>query len=196
MKKYIWQLSVLTLLAGITSCTPSTPISKENAEQSAPAPKPTKTITPEIQSRIIRGKQLFEKLKLKIPSDKNPSGWGQLSKNPTLALYVTNKIWKELSKSHQTDLTWFVENEITAAKTQPERYIDIPQTAPLYPRFVEITRNLCESCWSIILGDPVRKDGKLTMTIDKTIVQGDIPWENDDSFNHCCRGVKASQFRQ
>lgn len=174
----------------------ATPASESSAKPTHSEPSPKQNASPqpaasirlsdaEIKSRIAAGSQLFHRIKSRIPAwgsitNDNPSLWGGLTNNPSLALWVTNKIWHGLTKDEQVDLTWYVEDQIRIARTHPEKYVDIyPPIAPGNP-LVEAARILCDDCWGIRLGD-----GRAT-------VQGDSVWEKDDGSD---RGSKASQFR-
>jgi hypothetical protein len=197
-------LTIMFLLCGALSlgCTTSdSRASKPVGDTSSPSPSPspspevvTAINSPEIQARVLRGKQLFEKLKPQIPGvDRNPELYGQLTASPTLAFYLTNDQWKKLRKEQQVDLTWYFESFISPAKSDPEKYAGISRAAPFYPRAVQITRDLCADCWSVILGSPTVSGGKKTITIDRIIVQGDSSWEKRDSYD---RSMKASEFRK
>jgi hypothetical protein len=185
--------SALSLGCGGPESRTSKPIS------STPLPLPSPEViaainSSEIQARVFRGKQLFEKLKPQIPGvARNPELYGQLTASPTLAFYLTNDQWNKLRKEQQVDLTRYFESFIPAAKSDPEKYAGISPAAPFYPRAVQITRDLCADCWSIILGSPTVSRGKKTITIDRIIVQGDSPWRKRDSYD---RSVGASEFRQ
>lgn len=189
--------ATLSLACNGSESRPSKTIS--NTPLSSPSPSPSSEViaaikTQEIQARVFRGKQLFEKLKSQIPGvAQNPELYGQLTASPTLAFYLTNDQWNKLRKEQQVDLTWHFENFISVAKSDPEKYAGIPQAAPFYPRAVQMTRDLCADCWSLILGSPTFSRGKKTITIDRIIVQGDSPWAKRDSFD---RSVRASEFRK
>lgn len=155
--------------------------------------------------RAAAGSALFNKLKAKIPGSTharrpgasgNPELNGPISECPTLTLYVTNKIWSGLTHREQVDLTWYVESMIPIARSRPAPYVFewMTEDAPIYPRFVQTVRELCDDCWSIILGDPKRAGKGVTMTVDRTVVQGDTPWERSGPTSD--RGIKASVFRR
>jgi hypothetical protein len=143
------------------------------------------------QARILRGKEIFEKMEKQDPlPGHNPQVSGQLTQVPVLSLYITEKIWNGLNKEQQMDYTYYAESLIPYVRANPKEYVLISKSAPLYDTFVEKTRNLCGDCWSIDLLVP-GKDGQLE--VEKSVVQGDTPWGADDP---CCRGVKASEFRK
>lgn len=135
--------------------------------------------------RAARGKALFQRMD-RMSSAQNPSVRGQMTPVPTLSLYVKSKSWKALSKSEKVDLSHYVQSMIAVARASPRQYVDIPDSAPLYERFVQVTSDLCDDCWSIMLLSP---EG----FVDSTAAQGDRPWEDDDP---CCRGVRGSELRR
>ncbi len=193
-------LAIMFLLCAVLSLgctTPDSRASKPVGDATSPSPSPVAVTTinrPEIQARVLRGKLLFEKLKSQVPgADRNPELYGQLTASPTLAFYLTNDLWNKLRKEQQVDLTWYFESFIQSAKSDPEKYAGISPAAPFYPRAVQITRDLCADCWSVILGSPTVSGGKKTITIDRIIVQGDSSWEKRDSYD---RSKKASDFRR
>jgi hypothetical protein len=151
-----------------------------------------------IKSRIAAGSQLFNRIKAKIPAydingqNTNPVIAGVLTNTPVLQLYITNKIWKGLTKREQVNLTYYVEDQIRVARTDPEKYVGFPKSAPGYPSFLQATRNLCDDCWLIMLGDPVLEEGERAMSVDRTAVEGDSIWARGDARSQVS---KASQFR-
>lgn len=157
----------------------------------AEPPPPSPLDAPGVSARIARGEEIHERLRKQVALA-NPEVRGQLTDLPTLGFYMTNKMWNSLSREERVDYTWYAESMIPVARARPGKYVGIPISAPLHDTFVARTRNLCSDCWQIVLGDPVRRDGELTMTVDKVVVQGDTPWQADDA---CCRGAKASEFR-
>lgn len=191
--------SLLFLLVGCSG--PSTGTTSK-VETATVTPSPSLSInpslginSPEIQARALRGKQLLEKInrEVVVAVDKNPSVGGQLSKAPTLTLLVPNKIWNGLTKGQQIDLTWHLESLIPSVRSNPESFVTIPKTAPLYQRFVQINRELCADCWNIVVGDSRRRDGVPVFTMDRSAVKGDSAWERRDQYDS---SAKASEFRK
>lgn len=77
---------------------------------------------------------------------------------------------------------------IKRVQQSPEEYVDTPLNAPIYSVFLEKTKNLCDDCWEVILGEPIEGGN---MLLDETVLQGDTPWNRSDSPS---RGTKASDF--
>lgn len=208
-----WKLAVASIFLGIQmSCAPpesepppkqiasSQPAPSVSVKQNAiPQPAPSINVSDaEIKSRIAAGSQLFQRIKPKIPAydsngqNTNPVVAGQLTDTPVLRLYITNKIWKGLTKGEQVNLTYYVEDQIRVVRTDPEKYVGFPKSAPGYPFGLQATRNLCDDCWLIMLGDPVLEEGERALLLDRTAVEGDSIWAKDDARSQVS---KASQFR-
>src|SRR5262245_23124043 len=116
---------VIYVLANIGENMSSTSYSISPNSDSLSKTSPTPTLpearpridAPEIQARIQRGKQLFERLSPKIPGEgNNPSVSGHLTETPRLTFFITNELWDKLSKEQQIDLTWYFESFIPTAK--------------------------------------------------------------------------------
>jgi len=168
-------------------------------QNSTPQPAPSTNVSDaKIKSRIAAGSQLFHRIKPKIPAydsngqNTNPVVAGLLTGTPVLQLYITNKIWKGLTKGEQVNLTYYVEDQIRVVRTDPEKYVGVPKSAPGYPTFLQAIRNLCDDCWVIMLGDPVLEEGERAMTVNRTAVEGDSVWAKGDARSQV---NKASQFR-
>ena len=82
---------------------------------------------------------------------------------------VPAKVWEELSKEERAGLAHYAESLIPTIRDSPERYVDIPTTAPSYASAVASTRSLCAYCWEIVTGDPV---GYGDMELGDTVAQG------------------------
>lgn len=135
--------------------------------------------------KAARGKALFEQMP-KVSALRNPGVRGQMTSVASLGLYVKDASWKRLSASERIDLSHYVQSMIAVARSSPRQYVSIPTSAPLYGRFVHVTENLCDDCWSILL---ISSEG----FVDTVAAQGDSPWEADDP---CCRGVRGSELRR
>lgn len=192
MKSRLICLIAVLLVIPLAACKPAYRDTPKTSSPPAVQPQATAPTIVEPE-RAARGRKLFEKIGSAAAAPRNPDVRGQMTPRPVLKLYVTNADWKRLSASDRIDLTYFVQSIIPVAKGSPEQYAGIPASAPLYERFVSVTRSLCDDCWSITLGDPRTTNGQPDFSVDRTIVQGDTPWEADEP---CCRGTRASEFRK
>jgi len=84
-------------------------------------------------------------------------------------VFVPSKEWEEMSREERSGLAHYAESLIPTIRVSPERYVDIPATAPAYASAVASTRNLCEYCWEIVTGDPV---GRGDMELGDTVARG------------------------
>jgi hypothetical protein len=134
------------------------------------------------QNQITRGEQVFKNLKGMYQVA------GQLTTIPFVRVIIPQEGWNRLSKTDQINLTMYTQSLISVVKSDPGRYVDIPQSAPAYDSFVTKTANLCEDCWSII----VSYNSSQPYGVDETVIEGDTLWVQDEP---CCRGIKASEFR-
>lgn len=135
------------------------------------------------QSQVIRGQQVFKSLKgiYQVAGGFTPI--------PVVRVIIPKTGWDRLSEADKVSLTMYAESLISIVKSNPAKYVDISPSAPAYNLLVSKTANICQDCWSIILS----YKNSQPYDIDTTVVQGDTPWQQEDS---CCRGVKASEFRQ
>jgi hypothetical protein len=148
------------------------------------APATPSTAHPQNAERAHSGSQLFEALPPKARAIQL-SGFGE----PSIRLVIRESEWNRFSRERQIDMSHYAESLINEVRAQPETYIDMPRSAPLYSSAVEYARKICDSCWEIVAGQPTKTDG---LSIDHIVVQGDEPWEAADA---CCRGFKGSAFR-
>jgi hypothetical protein len=129
----------------------------------------------------IEGEQIFKKLRGTYDLS------GLMTPTPTVRVIIPQEGWNKLSASEQVQLAAYAESLISIVKAEPAKHIDTPSTAPVYKSFVEKASDLCEDCWSIV----VSQKNNQPYSIDKTVVQGETPWNQDDP---CCRGKKASEL--
>lgn len=71
---------------------------------------------------------------------------GQLTTIAFVRVIIPQEGWNRLSKTDQINLTMYTQSLISVVKSDPGRYVDIPQSAPAYDSFVTKTANLCEDC--------------------------------------------------
>ena len=135
------------------------------------------------EAQIVRGEMVFKSLKGIYQTA------GEASATPVVRVIIPKEGWNKLSKPDRNSLTMYAENLIPVIKSNPEKYVSTPSSAPIYDTFVRKIANLCQDCWSIILSN----SDSQPYGIDETVAQGDTPWLNDDP---CCRGAKSSEFRK
>jgi hypothetical protein len=139
------------------------------------------------EGRPKQGEALYQSL-LDRKKANAPQIYGAF-KGGSLVLVIDQDEWQKLSKEQQVDLAYYVESLITSTRAKPEVFISVPASDFAYSSFVENGKTLCDDCWEVATGEPI-KDGSISY--DHTVVQGDKKWEKADP---CCRGLKGSEFR-
>ena len=135
------------------------------------------------QTHIEQGKQIFENLKGRTQTA------GELTPRTLVRLIIPRSKWDALSTSQQVSVTYFAQSVISSARENPPQFIDIPNSAPGYPIFVQNISNICSDCWRIYLSDM----DALPYSMDEIVVEGDSLWQqNGPSY----RGEKGSSFRE
>jgi hypothetical protein len=134
------------------------------------------------QAVLAKGEQVFQKLNGVFQVQ------GTMTDLVTVRTIVSKDDWTQLSKEDQISLAFYTQSRISEVKASPEKYADIPSTAPAYPQIVENIKKICDDCWVIIVGE---RTGQGNFTVDETILQGDTPWNES---NPCCLGISASEF--
>ena len=76
------------------------------------------------------------------------------------------KEWKKLSGKEKVDVSFYVENLIHNIRTTPEKYINMPKTAPMYKTCFENAAKICDTCWHITVGRVVKTNGQSDISPD------------------------------
>lgn len=168
LNTFLHHIALLPCLLYLVSCT-------------GIASQVTSTSAANSSASSAEGEQVFKKLQ----GAYDLAGLG--TPMPTVRVIVPQEGWNKLSPVEQTKLAAYAQSLISLVKSEPVKYVDIPSTAPVYKSFVEKASNLCQDCWSIV----VSQKNSQPYSIDKTVVQGETPWNQDDP---CCRGKKASEL--
>lgn len=92
--------------------------------------------------------------------------YGGMAKNPIISLIFTDiEAWERLPQGKKESVCLYMRNFVAKAKSDPEPYINIPTSAPVYPFIVSNAKNMCDDCWSI-------------MSNDGYLVVGDEAWKS------------------
>jgi hypothetical protein len=110
---------------------------------------------------------------------------------PVVTLILPQTVWNDLTKEQQVSLTFYAENMVNDVRNNPEKYLDVPSSAPIYPSMLANYRCIRDGFWQIIIGRFVNEEPKKLM-VDESVVQGDAFWD----FNQEKVGISASSFRQ
>jgi hypothetical protein len=171
----------LLLTAGCKKPGNNASISNSNAQQ------PSNSLSSLPKERVSNGERIINNLR---PTDKGRTPDVSGFEKPSVRLVLAERAWKKLSKSEQIDITYYAQSLISVVRGSPGPYLAIPPQAPAYKNAVEYAREMCDDCWEIMVGQPLKNN---SLSVEETVVQGDIPWERADP---CCRGAKGSVFRQ
>ena len=159
------------------------------AGQSTPVSLAIPTLSAD-DPRVIQGKTILTKLGTQYPHLR-PIAWGLATPTPAIALIIPEKVWHQLSKEDQINLTLYLENLIPNIRASPDPYVEEFRTAPAYDTFRTKLTTLCADCW--ILGTGHVASGSEKVVFDKVIVQGNSLWENAPQEG---RGLNAQAFRE
>ena len=129
------------------------------------------------------GEQIFQKMN----GTYELAGLG--TSTPIVRVIVPQEGWNALTQTDKVNLANYTESLISRVKAEPAKYMDTPSTAPIYESFIAKGSNLCQDCWSIVVSFKNSKP----YSIDKTVVQGETPWKQDDP---CCRGENISELKK
>lgn len=110
---------------------------------------------------------------------------------PVVTLILPQTVWDDLTKEQQVSLTFYAENMVDDVRNNPEKYLDVPSSAPIYPSMLANYRCISDGFWQIIIGRFVNEEPK-KLRVDESVVQGDAFWD----FNQEKVGISASSFRQ
>jgi len=134
------------------------------------------------QAQITLGQQIFQQ---------NNSVFqvrGEATDTPTATTIFNKNVWNQLSHEQRVALAVYTKAMIKRVQQSPEEYVSTPSNAPVYSVFLEKTKNLCDDCWKIILGEPIEGGN---MLLGETVLQGDTPWNRSEPYT---RREKASDF--
>ena len=91
--------------------------------------------------------------------------YGVATNDPLLSLIYKNKNdWLKLSKDKQTSVATYIKSLVLDAKSNPQKYVKMPNTASFYQKALANTRNMCTDCWEI------------THETEESYVMGDEAW--------------------
>jgi hypothetical protein len=180
--------------SGSTSSGSSSASQKTEAEVASLGAAPSGA-DPSSFERAKRGESLFQTL-LSQKKAEPPKVWGML-KAVRLNVGIEENAWNHLSKSQQVDLSYYAENMIARARANAEPYASVAPSDNYYKYALNDVRNLCASCWCIVLKTQGR-DG-LTGFQDMPVA-GEAAWEsqyaNFPEEKTKKAGSKASSFRK
>jgi hypothetical protein len=160
-------LAGLLLLVGIIS----TPAAAQNSRRT-----PNQAMTPAAVSpseRAQRGEKLFNTIAAKY---KMIVEFGWQAKN--VSLPVPTDDWDKLRKEDQANLTYYAESLVPAVRQSPRKYVDrwrqrVQNLELPYEEYVAAASRLCDTCWQVEVGKPVKDIDGIWDVEGKAAVSGE-----------------------
>ena len=143
------------------------------ADVSPTTPKNLISPTPSYpKERSLRGETIFRRVIAKykfVPSKPIvSSGW---CKDVIIPMPINE--WKKLSAQDKVNVSLFAENVVLDVRANPTKYIEMPESAPMYNKCLNDAINMCSTCWSIEVGSVATIDGETNLGPDsERIVDG------------------------
>ncbi len=95
---------------------------------------------------------------------------GALTPSPAITFVVYKNLWSSWSFADRATILAHLAQEALKARKNPEKYTNIPKSAPVYPRVVAAIQKLSQ--YSIMLSE---SDGnKSALRLDKEIQRGNL----------------------
>lgn len=116
------------------------------------------------------GAQIYQNILKKYPMAMNPDVRGLATQHPSVTLYVPENEWKGLTAQDRTALAGFMPALVKKVQSNPEAYVGIPESAPIYSRFLDNMKSIEPKNWEIVAGRWLPQ--KRTMTVDRTVSKG------------------------
>jgi hypothetical protein len=91
--------------------------------------------------------------------------FGAGTSDPKMSFIVLEKTFKKFTDKDKNNLREILKRKIQDANSNPNKYVDIPATAPAYDMFLRNVRNM--KSYSVILSEKKDKKG---LYIDKEIM--------------------------
>jgi hypothetical protein len=144
----------------------------------AKPPTPTPVSTPTINStptytteQIKKGEQIFKNTIKRFRFDYQKPIMSGICVGVVVPFPMSE--WKRLSKKDRVNLALFAENVVADIKQAPEKYIEMPESAPLYATCRQNAAKMCLTCWRIEAGSVVTIDGDTNIGPDsETVIDG------------------------
>jgi hypothetical protein len=106
---------------------------------------------------------------------------------PVLAWFLPETEWKRMSSEERATIVAYMPTLVARARNNPDPYLDMPSTAPLYQTAVAKVRSFTDDQWEIGVGQPTRSSAGRTLTLDTQVVCG-------GNASPDCSGESASEI--
>jgi hypothetical protein len=109
--------------------------------------------------------------------------------NPSLAWFLPRTEWNRLTSRERAAVVEYMPVLVARARNNPDPYLKMPSTAPLYSTGIAMVQAFADGQWVIGVGDPTNSYAGRTLTMDTEVVCGpDVIAD--------CDGVAASKILQ
>jgi hypothetical protein len=147
---------------------PNTPPAERAANTSATATP----VSAYPKERIQRGEKLFNTIAAKYRMGVE-FGW----QAKFVSLPMPKRDWDKLSKEDKVNVTLYAESLVPAVKASPRKYVDkwkqrVETLELSYDEFLEAASNLCDTCWQVEVGEPVKDINGIWDVEGEAIVTG------------------------
>jgi hypothetical protein len=147
---------------------PNTP-SAERAANTSGSATPVPTYPKE---RVQKGEKLFNNIAAKYRMGVE---FGLQAK--FVSLPVPKRDWDKLSKEDKVNITLYAESLVPAVKASPRKYVDkwkqrVQNLELSYDEFLDAASNLCDTCWQVEVGEPVKDINGIWDVEGEAIVTG------------------------
>jgi hypothetical protein len=108
------------------------------------------------KERIQRGEKLFNNIAAKYRMGVE-FGW----QAKFISLPVPKRDWDKLSQDDKVNVSLYAESLVPAVKAAPRKYVDrwkqrVQNLELSYDEFVNAASSLCDTCWQVEVGEPVK----------------------------------------
>jgi hypothetical protein len=126
------------------------------AERAANTSFSATPVTAYSKERVQRGEKLFTTIAAKYRMGVE-FGW----QATFISLPVPKRDWDKLSKEDKVNVTLYAESLVPAVKAAPRKYVDrwkqrVQNLELSYDEFLEAASKLCDTCWQVEVGEPVK----------------------------------------
>jgi hypothetical protein len=115
----------------------------------------------------LTGKMVY--MQLTAIRDIGPTIEGAGTTTPSVAVYIRDRDWEGLTEKERGDLQCYMPELVRVVKSSPGDYLDIPSTAPVYPRMMRNVDSIPANGWRIITGE-LKSNG--LVQFDRTVRAG------------------------
>jgi hypothetical protein len=167
-------LGLLVFSFVLTAVLNQTTKQSSNSNPQSPQQPPSVSYPKE---RVQRGEKIFNHLAGKY---KMMVEFGWQAKN--ISLPVPTSDWEKLSKEDQVNVSLYAESLVPEVRASPKKYVDrwkqrVETLELSYQEFVDHTSRLCDQCWEVEVGKPVKDINGIWDVEGQAIVSGATAFE-------------------